>query len=145
MRILITGGAGFIGSHLCEALLDRGHEVFVLDDLSTGSMDNIVHLKGQSRFHYTIDTVFNDSLVAELVDRADVVFHLAAAVGVRLIVQEPVDETAEATVFHVQLESGPKLLLGLNNFYVITRYNRSINYAMAVWELATAVRAALPR
>lgn len=62
-----------------------------------------------------------------------------------LIVQEPVDETAEATVFYVQLESGPKLLLGLNNFYVITRYNRSINYAMAVWELATAVKAALPR
>jgi membrane-bound lytic murein transglycosylase B len=62
-----------------------------------------------------------------------------------LIVQDPVDEAAEATVFYVQLESGPKLLLGLNNFYVITRYNRSINYAMAVWELATAVKAALPR
>jgi membrane-bound lytic murein transglycosylase B len=62
-----------------------------------------------------------------------------------VIVQEPVDESAEATVFFVQLESGPKLLLGLNNFYVITRYNRSINYAMAVWELATAVKATLPR
>ncbi len=97
MRILITGGAGFIGSHLAEALLDSGHTVYVLDDLSTGSIDNISHLKGRSRFHYTIDTVFNDSLVAELVDRADIVFHLAAAVGVKLIVQEPV-HTIETNV-----------------------------------------------
>jgi UDP-glucose 4-epimerase len=97
MRILITGGAGFIGSHLCEALLAAGHHVYVLDDLSTGAIDNIAHLKGQPHFHYTIDSVFNDSLVAELVDRADVVFHLAAAVGVRLIVQEPV-HTIETNV-----------------------------------------------
>ena len=97
MRILITGGAGFIGSHLAEALLDARHEVFALDDLSTGSIDNIAHLKGRAGFHYTIDSVFNDSLVAELVDRADVVFHLAAAVGVKLIVQEPV-HTIETNV-----------------------------------------------
>jgi UDP-glucose 4-epimerase len=97
MRILITGGAGFIGSHLAEALLESGHEVYVLDDLSTGSIDNITHLKGRPAFHYTIDTVFNDSLVAELVDRADVIFHLAAAVGVKLIVQEPV-HTIETNV-----------------------------------------------
>jgi len=97
MRILITGGAGFIGSHLAEALLADGHEVFVLDDLSTGCIDNIAHLKGHSRFHYTIDSVFNESLVAELVDRAGVVFHLAAAVGVKLIVQEPV-HTIETNV-----------------------------------------------
>ena len=97
MRILITGGAGFIGSHLAEALLEAGHEVLVLDDLSTGSIENIQHLKGRPRFHYTIDTVFNDPLVAELVDRADIVFHLAAAVGVRLIVQEPV-HTIETNV-----------------------------------------------
>jgi UDP-glucose 4-epimerase len=97
MRLLITGGAGFIGSHLCEALLDGGHEVYVIDDLSTGSIDNITHLKGRLAFHYTIDTVFNDSLVAELVDRADVIFHLAAAVGVKLIVQEPV-HTIETNV-----------------------------------------------
>jgi len=90
MRILITGGAGFIGSHLSEALLAGGHEVLVLDDLSTGSIDNIAHLKGHARFHYTIDSVFNEPLVAELVDRASVVFHLAAAVGVKLIVQKPV-------------------------------------------------------
>jgi UDP-glucose 4-epimerase len=97
MRILITGGAGFIGSHLAEALLDARHEVYVLDDLSTGSIDNIAHLKTRPGFHYTIDTVFNDHLVAELVDRADVVFHLAAAVGVKLIVQEPV-HTIETNV-----------------------------------------------
>jgi UDP-glucose 4-epimerase len=97
MRILITGGAGFIGSHLAEALLDEKHQVYVLDDLSTGSIDNIAHLKGRPGFHYTIDTVFNDSLVAEMVDRADVIFHLAAAVGVKLIVQEPV-HTIETNV-----------------------------------------------
>jgi UDP-glucose 4-epimerase len=97
MRILITGGAGFIGSHLAEALLDAGHEVFVLDDLSTGCIDNIAHLKGQARLHYTIDSVFNEPLVAELVDRAAVVFHLAAAVGVKLIVQKPV-HTIETNV-----------------------------------------------
>src|ERR671919_1041282 len=97
MRILITGGAGFIGSHLAEALLDARHEVYVLDDLSTGSIDNIAHLKSRRGFHYTIDTVFNDSLVAEMVDRADVVFHLAAAVGVKLIVQKPV-HTIETNV-----------------------------------------------
>ncbi|MGE0041609.1 MAG: GDP-mannose 4,6-dehydratase [Vicinamibacterales bacterium] len=97
MRILITGGAGFIGSHLSEALLDAGHQVFVLDDLSTGSIDNITHLKGRPGFEYTIDTVFNDQLVAEAVDRADVVFHLAAAVGVKLIVQKPV-HTIETNV-----------------------------------------------
>jgi UDP-glucose 4-epimerase len=97
MRILITGGAGFIGSHLAEALLDQQHEVFVLDDLSTGSIDNIVHLKGRPGFHYVIDTVFNDRLVAEMVDGVDVVFHLAAAVGVKLIVEKPV-HTIETNV-----------------------------------------------
>ena len=97
MRILITGGAGFIGSHLAEALLAGGHDVFALDDLSTGSIDNIAHLKGRPGFHYTIDSVFNDPLVAEMVDRADVVFHLAAAVGVKLIVEKPV-HTIETNV-----------------------------------------------
>lgn len=97
MRILITGGAGFIGSHLAEALLDGGHQVYALDDLSTGSIDNINHLKGHPNFHYTIDTVFNEPLVAEMVDRADVVFHLAAAVGVKLIVERPV-HTIETNV-----------------------------------------------
>ena len=82
MRALITGGAGFIGSHLSEALLDQGHEVLILDNLSTGSIDNIAHLKGRPGFEYFIDTVTNEPLLAELIDRSDVVFHFAAAVGV---------------------------------------------------------------
>ena len=80
MRALITGGAGFIGSHLTEALLDNGDEVLILDNLSTGSMENIAHLKGRPGFEYFIDTVNNEPLLAELIDRSDVVFHLAAAV-----------------------------------------------------------------
>jgi UDP-glucose 4-epimerase len=87
---LITGGAGFIGSHLSDALLDGGHQVLVLDNLSTGSMDNIAHLKGRAGFEYFIDTFDNEPLLAELIDRSDVVFHLAAAVGVKLIVEQPV-------------------------------------------------------
>jgi UDP-glucose 4-epimerase len=87
---LITGGSGFIGSHLAEALLDSGHEVLVLDNLSTGSIDNIAHLKGRDGFEYFIDTFSNEPLLAELIDRSDVVFHLAAAVGVKLIVEQPV-------------------------------------------------------
>jgi len=90
VRALITGGAGFIGSHLSEALLDAGHDVLVLDNLSTGSIDNIAHLKGRPRFEYFIDSVDNEPLLAELIDRSDVVFHLAAAVGVKLIVEQPV-------------------------------------------------------
>jgi UDP-glucose 4-epimerase len=97
MRVLITGGAGFIGSHLSEALLDAGHQVVSIDDLSTGSIENILHLKARPGYEYTIESVFNDQVMAELVDRADVVFHLAAAVGVRLIVQEPV-HTIETNV-----------------------------------------------
>jgi UDP-glucose 4-epimerase len=97
MRVLITGGAGFVGSHLAEALLERGDEVFVLDDLSTGSIENITHLKHHSRFHYTIDSVTNEPVLAELLDRCDAVAHLAAAVGVKLIVEEPV-RTIETNV-----------------------------------------------
>lgn len=90
MHSLITGGAGFIGSHLAEELLDRGHQVTVLDDLSTGSIANISRLKHNPSFNYVIDSVMNRPLLAELVDDSDVVFHLAAAVGVRLIVESPV-------------------------------------------------------
>ena len=97
MRALLTGGAGFVGSHLADTLLASGHQVIVLDDLSTGSIENIAHLKGRPGFEYVIDSVMNDSLTAELVDRADVVFHLAAAVGVRLIVEAPV-RTIETNV-----------------------------------------------
>lgn len=87
---LITGGAGFIGSHLSELLLERGWEVFVLDDLSTGSERNVAHLRERRDFHLIVDSVLKSSVVNELVHRCDVVFHLAAAVGVRLIVEEPV-------------------------------------------------------
>jgi len=87
---LITGGAGFVGSHLAERLLADGHRVLVIDDLSTGRFDNIAHLKDHDRFEYAIDTISNEGLLAELVDRADWVFHLAAAVGVMLIVERPV-------------------------------------------------------
>lgn len=97
MHVLITGGAGFIGSHLSDALLAAGHTVQVIDDLSTGSMQNIAHLKEHPRFRYVIDSVSNEQLLAELVDQADVVFHLAAAVGVKKIVEEPVS-TIETNV-----------------------------------------------
>jgi UDP-glucose 4-epimerase len=97
VRCLITGGAGFIGSHLSDELLRRGEEVHVLDDLSTGSIDNLRHLKGTPGFAYTIDSAANVPVVAELVDAADVVFHLAAAVGVQLIVESPV-RTIETNV-----------------------------------------------
>jgi UDP-glucose 4-epimerase len=97
MKVLITGGAGFVGSHLAEALLDRGDEVFALDNLSTGSIENISHLKSHPKFHYTIDTVTNEPVLAELVDRCDVIVHLAAAVGVKLIVEAPV-HTIETNV-----------------------------------------------
>lgn len=90
MRILITGGAGFIGSHLADAYIKRGDEVYIIDDLSTGSIYNIEHLLGHPRFHHTIDSVQNRAVTAELVDRVDVIFHLAAAVGVRLIIESPV-------------------------------------------------------
>ena len=87
---LITGGAGFIGSHLAEHLLDREHEVFVLDDLSTGGIANVEHLRDREDFHLTIDSVLSPAMVSDLVHRCDVVYHLAAAVGVRLIVEQPV-------------------------------------------------------
>jgi nucleoside-diphosphate-sugar epimerase len=97
MRALITGGAGFVGSHLSEALLADGHEVFVIDDLSTGSIGNIEALKQRKTFRYTIESITNEALLAELIDWCDVVFHLAAAVGVKLIVEAPV-RTIETNV-----------------------------------------------
>ena len=108
MRVLITGGAGFIGSHLADAYLGRGDEVYVIDDLSTGSIDNIQHLKNNPRFHYTIESVHNQPIVAELVDQCDVIFHLAAAVGVKLIVESPV-RTIETNV------RGTEVVLALAN------------------------------
>ena len=102
MRFLITGGAGFIGSHLSERLLERGDHVVLLDNLSTGSMENIRHFKSAERLEYHLDSIENRQLVAELVDDADVIVHLAAAVGVRLIVESPV-RTIETNVNGTQL------------------------------------------
>ena len=108
MRVLITGGAGFIGSHLADAYLERGDDVCMIDDLSTGKIENIQHLKGNSHFQYNIDTLHNRPLTAELVDQCDVVFHLAAAVGVKLIVESPV-RTIETNV------SGTEVVLSIAN------------------------------
>jgi UDP-glucose 4-epimerase len=108
LRVLITGGSGFIGSHLADLYLSRGDEVSIIDDLSTGSIDNIAHLKSHPRFHYTIDTVQNVPLVAELVDACDIIIHLAAAVGVKLIVESPV-RTIETNV------RGTEILLSVAN------------------------------
>jgi len=108
LRVLITGGAGFIGSHLADAYLQRDCEVYVIDDLSTGKIENIQHLKGNKRFHYTIESVHNQPVTAELVDQCDVIFHLAAAVGVKLIVESPV-RTIETNV------RGTEVVLSLAN------------------------------
>lgn len=108
MRILITGGAGFIGSHLADAYLQRGDDVLVIDDLSTGTIENIRHLKENPKFSYTIDSVHNQPVTAELVDQCDIVFHLAAAVGVKLIVESPV-RTIETNV------RGTEVVLALAN------------------------------
>lgn len=97
MNVLITGGAGFIGSHLAERCLAEGWRVAILDDLSTGAFDNIAHLKNRPDFSYRIESVFNEPVVGEMVDSADIVFHLAAAVGVKLIVESPV-RTIETNV-----------------------------------------------
>lgn len=114
MRFLITGGAGFIGSHLAERLLARGDEVFVLDNLSTGSIENIRHLKKYDTFHYFLEGIENRQLLAELVDESDIVIHLAAAVGVRLIVESPVKTIAtnvEGTQVVLELASKKRKLV----------------------------------
>src|SRR2546422_804498 len=111
MNILVTGGAGFIGSHLSEALLERGHSVHSVDDLSTGSIKNIEHLKGSRGYAYTIGSIFDKALLAELVDWSDAVYHLAAAVGVRLIVEDPVrtiETNVHGTEMVLQLSSKKK-------------------------------------
>lgn len=90
MRALITGGAGFVGSHLAETLLEKGHRVTIIDDLSTGSFGNIEHLIGHSRFRFVIDSITNEVVLDRITSESDVIFHLAAAVGVKLIVDDPV-------------------------------------------------------
>lgn len=98
MKILITGGAGFVGSHLADKLIDQGHEITVIDDLSTGRYSNVEHLEGTPNFRLIIDTVLNQDLMEELIRESDRVFHMASAVGVRLIMEQPV-KTIE-TIFH---------------------------------------------
>jgi UDP-glucose 4-epimerase len=97
MRFLVTGGAGFIGSHLCENLLEQGNSIRVIDDLSTGRYENVSHLEGVSNFELIIDTVLNKALIESMVKSVDVIFHLASAVGVRLIIEQPV-KTIETIV-----------------------------------------------
>jgi len=108
MRVLITGGAGFIGSHLAEAVLARGDSVMLVDDLSTGSLDNIRHLRGNPRLEFVRESVRNDTTMTPLVDRCDMIYHLAAAVGVQLIVQRPV-HTIETNIH------GSEVILNLAN------------------------------
>src|SRR5690606_24319453 len=116
-------GAGFIGSHLADELLRRGHHVHALDDLSTGAMANILHLKDQPNFEYTIDSAANARLVAELVDTADVIYHLAAAVGVELIVESPVRtietnvHTTEVLLSHASKKRKPVFIASTSEVY----------------------------
>ena len=110
MKILITGGAGFVGSHLADKLIDEGHEITVIDDLSTGRYQNIEHLEGGKNFRLIIDTVLNSSLMEELVRETDRVFHMASAVGVKLIMEYPV-KTIE-TIFR-----GTDVVLGFCSRY----------------------------
>jgi len=110
MKILVTGGAGFIGSHLCEALLKRGDEVFAIDNLSTGSLENIKHLSPEGNFHYTIDTIMNENVMDKLIQKCGHIYHLAAAVGVKLIMDKPI-ETLQTNVI------GSEIVLRLANKY----------------------------
>jgi len=91
MKFLITGGAGFIGSHLAEELINNGHRVIILDNLSTGGLDNVAHLEDNTNFELVVDTILNENLVDKLVEKCDIIFHLAAAVGVELIVKKPLE------------------------------------------------------
>lgn len=146
MRVLITGGAGFIGSHLAEALLARGDDVLILDDLSTGSMENIRHLKPNPSFHYWIDTVMNRILLAELVDESDLVIHFAAAVGVRLIVESPV-HTIETNVKGTELvlqaaQKKKKTVLVASTSEVMGRAPRFPSARMAIWSWARQAKGA---
>ena len=110
MKILITGGAGFIGSHFADRLLEMGDEVFVVDDLSTGSLENVEHQQDQESFHLVVDTILNEAVMNELVFKCDQIYHMAAAVGVKLIMNRPV-ETLETNV------KGTEMILMLANRY----------------------------
>jgi UDP-glucose 4-epimerase len=116
MKALVTGGAGFIGSHLCDLLLSQGHQVLVVDNLSTGRHANIAHLMGRTDFEFSLGSILNADLLDDLVSRADVVFHLAAAVGVELIVERPLESLAtnirgSENVFEKAHKYGTKVLV----------------------------------
>ncbi|HNT67040.1 MAG TPA: GDP-mannose 4,6-dehydratase [bacterium] len=111
MKVLITGGAGFIGSHLAELLLNKGQEVYCIDDLSTGRLQNVHHLRQNPRFHLAVETILNESVMDRLVSDCDVIYHLAAAVGVELIVKSPV-ETIQRNIL------GTDVVLRLANRYL---------------------------
>ena len=123
MKCLITGGCGFIGSHLADRLIDDGHTVLAIDDLTTGSIENVVQLKGNPRFRYVIDTVLNETLLAEMVEQVDLVFHLAAAVGVKLIVDEPIRtiqtniDCTELVLKHAAKKGKPVLITSSSEVY----------------------------
>lgn len=110
MKNLITGGAGFIGSHLAERLLARGDEVYVIDNLSTGKLENIAHLRKNPNFHFTLGSISEEHLLHPLLEKCDIVYHLAAAVGVRLIIEKPV-ETIETNIL------GTEMVLKVANQY----------------------------
>lgn len=123
MRVLITGGAGFIGSHLAELALLQGNQVLVLDDLSTGSLENVAHLRGNPGFECVVGSVTNDRLVQQLVDRSDAVFHLAAAVGVKLVLDAPIHTIhtnvvgTETVLHHVSRANKPVLVASTSEVY----------------------------
>lgn len=110
MKILITGGAGFIGSHLADQLLEIGEEIFVIDDLSTGTLKNVEHIQENEKFHLVVDTILHEAVMNELVFKCDQIYHMAAAVGVKLIMNRPV-ETLETNV------KGTEMVLRLANRY----------------------------
>jgi UDP-glucose 4-epimerase len=151
VRVLTTGGAGFIGSHLAERMLDRGDEVLLIDNLSTGSMENIRHLKQYERMHYFLEPIGDRQLLAELVDEADVVFHLAAAVGVRLIVESPV-RTIETNVNGTQLvfeaackKRKPVFVASTSEVYGVSAYPSGKMTTLGSGQRARAAGAMRPR
>lgn len=110
MKVLITGGAGFIGSHLAELLLQKGYDVTIIDDLSTGSVENFAHVRNFPNFHFCIETIMNESVLDRLISECDMVYHLASAVGVDLIVKKPV-EVIERCIL------GSEIILRIANRY----------------------------
>jgi UDP-glucose 4-epimerase len=116
MNVLVTGGAGFIGSHLCDALLERGHHVIAIDNISTGRYENIEHLMGQKNFEFVLGSILNADLMDDAAGRSDAIFHLAAAVGVQLIVEKPLESLAtnirgSEIVFEKAHKYGTKVLV----------------------------------